>query len=589
MENRQVVIIGAGPAGLTAAYQCVKQGIKPLVLEGGDKVGGIARTETYKDYYFDIGGHRFFTKIEKVDQLWREVLGEEFLKVPRMSRIYYRGRFYNYPLRLFNALFNLGLWESILIVLSYFKSQIWPCPQEETFEQWVSNRFGERLYKTFFKTYTEKVWGIPCHQIRADWAAQRIKGLSLFAAVANALFGTRKAKTLIDEFDYPLRGPGMMWQRFKEAVEAGGGQVLLNTPVVSVAHEKGHVTSVTYVQNGKTEKIAADQILSSAPITRLAAMLDPGSPDEVIEAANSLSYRAFMIVVLIVNKQFLFPDQWIYIHNPGTKVGRIQNFKNWSAALVPDPEKSSIGMEYFCNEGDELWTLPDAELTAIAVRELAELGLARKEDVTDSVVLRQPKAYPVYDHDYSRHLGVVRNYIESFDNLQTIGRNGMHRYNNQDHSMLTGILAVKNMMGEKHDLWKVNEEEEYLEEDARKEAKLRQLLPEKMLIRTFSRIDKLAFATAIGTVSGLLVFWATLWPALTEGIMLPSLHLLGAYFIGYTATVKGAFIALGYSFSWGFLFGWLFAYLRNLLLGIYLYHVKKKAELLSLRDLLDYL
>jgi len=318
-------------------------------------------------------------------------------------------------------------------------------------------------------------------------------------------------------------------------------------------------------------------------------MLNPKAPDEVAEAAGNLSYRAFMIVVLIIAKRFLFPDQWIYIHNPGTKVGRIQNFKNWSAALVPDPEKTSIGMEYFCNEGDELWNLPDAELTAIAVRELSELGLARKEDVTDSVVLRQPKAYPVYDHDYSRHLAVIRSYIESFDNLQTIGRNGMHRYNNQDHSMLTGILAVRNMTGEKHDLWKVNEEEEYLEEDSKKEARLRQLLPEKILIRTFARIDKLAFATAIGTVTGLLVFWATLWPALTGGIMLPSLHLLGAYFIGYTATVKGAFIALGYSFSWGFLFGWLFAYLRNLLLGIYLYQAKKKAELLSLRDLLDYL
>jgi len=589
MENRRVIIIGAGPAGLTAAYQCVKQGIQPIVLEGGDKVGGIARTETYKDYYFDIGGHRFFTKIEKVDQLWREVLGENFLKVPRMSRIYYRGRFYNYPLRLFNALSNLGLWESILIVLSYFRSQIWPHPEEETFEQWVSNRFGDRLYRTFFKTYTEKVWGIPCHQIRADWAAQRIKGLSLFAAVANALFGTRKAKTLIDEFDYPLRGPGMMWQRFKEAVEAGGGQVLLNTRVVSVESENGHVTGLTYIRNGKTEKIAADHVFSSAPITRLAAMLDPKAPEEVMKAAESLSYRAFMIVVLIIDKKFLFPDQWIYIHSPGAKVGRIQNFKNWSAALVPDPEKTSIGMEYFCNEGDDLWTMPDAELTAIAVRELSELGLARKEDVTDSVVLRQPKAYPVYDHDYSRHLAVIRSYIESFDNLQTIGRNGMHRYNNQDHSMLTGILAVKNMTGEKHDLWKVNEEEEYLEEDARKEAKLRELLPEKMLTRTFARIDKLAFATAIGTVAGLLVFWATLCPALTGGIMLPSLHLLGAYFIGYTATVKGAFIAFGYSFSWGFLFGWLFAYLRNLLLGIYLYQAKKKAELLSLRDLLDYL
>ncbi|MDM8550928.1 NAD(P)/FAD-dependent oxidoreductase [Desulfobacterales bacterium HSG2] len=588
MSDKPVVIIGAGPAGLTAAYESVRQGTRTIVFESADKVGGIARTESYKDYCFDVGGHRFFTKIEKVDELWREVLGEDFLKVPRMSRIYYNGRFYNYPLRLFNALFNLGILESILIVLSYLRSQIWPQPEEETFEQWVSNRFGQRLYETFFKTYTEKVWGIPCDQIRADWAAQRIRGLSLTSAVYNALFGVKKAATLIDEFDYPSKGPGMMWRRFQEAVEEGEGRVLLNSEVIRLKHENGRIISVTYAEDGKTAEMPVEHLISSTAITTLIRMLEPKAPEEVLEAARNLTYRAFIIAVLIIDKKDLFPDQWIYIHSPNARVGRIQNFKNWSAAMVPDPDKTSVGMEYFCNEGDELWTMSEDELTDIASGELAELGLAEKEDVIDKVVLRQPKAYPVYDHDYSKHLGIIREYLETFENLQTIGRNGMHRYNNQDHSMLTGLMAAQNLSGEDHNLWTVNEEEEYLEEDKTK-AKLRELIPEKDLIRAFSRMDKLGFATAIGLVSGLLFFLATIWLVIRGTIPgIPDLAFLADYFPGYTLTVDGAFIAFGYTFFWGFLFGWLFAYIRNLFIAIYLYHAKKRAELVSLRDFIDH-
>lgn len=464
MEHHSVVIIGAGPAGLTAAYELVKAGIKPIVLEKADKVGGIARTETYKGYHFDIGGHRFFTKVEAVQQLWQEVLKEEFLKVPRLSRIYYRGQFFNYPLSLWNTLSNLGVVESLLILLSYFKAQLRPYLEEENFEQWVSNRFGQRLYKTFFQTYTEKVWGIPCNQIQAEWAAQRIKGLSLKTAVFNALFGSNNTKTLIKEFDYPVLGPGMMWQRFQEAVESQGGQVHLNTGVLRLEREGRHIKRVIIQRHGKIVPISGEHFISSMPVTALIDRLDPPPPDDVLQAAQKLNYRDFLIVALIVDARELFPDNWIYIHSPEVKVGRIQNFKNWSAAMVPDPSKTCLGMEYFCTEGDGLWTMSDTELLDLASSELVSLGLAKAEDVEDGAIIRQPKAYPVYDHEYRKHLQVIQNFLATFDNLQTTGRNGMHRYNNQDHSMLTGMLAVRNLLGEKHDLWDVNTERSYHEE-----------------------------------------------------------------------------------------------------------------------------
>ncbi|MEG3968137.1 NAD(P)/FAD-dependent oxidoreductase [Microcoleus sp. T2B6] len=464
MKHYPVAIVGAGPAGLTAAYELVKQGIIPVVLEKGDKVGGIARTETYKGYRFDIGGHRFYTKVEAVQQLWQEVLGNEFIKVPRLSRIFYRGKFFNYPISAFNTLFNLGIIESTLIILSYLKVRIWPLTEEKTFEQWVINRFGERLYKTFFKTYTEKVWGIPCSEIQADWAAQRIKGLSLTTAIINALFGSNDTKTLIKEFDYPALGPGMMWEKFAEAVENKDGKVYLDTKVISFEREGNKIKSITAEQNGELVQYSADNFITSMPISALVARMKPQPPEEVLHAARSLKYRDFLIVSLIVDRKDLFPDNWIYIHSPEVKVGRIQNFKNWSAALVPDASKSCLGMEYFCSVGDEIWETSDAELIELATRELVGLGLATTAEVQDGVVIRQLKAYPVYDGEYRGHLQVLEGFLKGFENLQTIGRNGMHRYNNQDHSMLTGMLAVRNILGEKHDLWDVNTERSYYED-----------------------------------------------------------------------------------------------------------------------------
>ena len=464
MEKKSVIIIGAGPAGLTAAYELIKQGIKPIVLEAGDKVGGIARTEIYKGYRFDIGGHRFYTKVESVQKLWQEVLGKDFIKVPRLSRIYYRGRFFNYPLDVFNTLLNLGIIESFLIVLSYLKFKAFPVKVEETFEQWVINRFGERLYRTFFKTYTEKVWGIPCDKIQADWAAQRIKGLSLTKAVINALFGSNDTKTLIKEFDYPILGPGMMWERCQEIIESKGGKVYLNTPVVYLERDGNKITTVTAQHEGKLMQFTGDRIISTMPVTALIKRMNPQPPEEVVKAANGLNYRDFIIVSLVIDKENLFPDNWIYIHSPEVKVGRIQNFKNWSPAMVPDTTKTCLGMEYFCNENDEIWSMSDAELITLATREIAKLTLADINDVTDGTVIRQPKAYPVYDREYRQHLQVIQEFIETLENLQTVGRNGMHRYNNQDHSMLTAMLAVQNLVGKTHDLWEVNTERSYYEE-----------------------------------------------------------------------------------------------------------------------------
>jgi protoporphyrinogen oxidase len=468
--QKKVVIIGAGPAGLTAAYELCKARVPSVIIEKDDVVGGLSRTVNYKGYHFDIGGHRFFTKVKAVESMWREVLSErQFLRRSRLSRIYYNKKFFYYPLRASNALWGLGVWNSTLIFLSYLRAQLFPAKPEETFEQWISNRFGKRLYNIFFKTYTEKVWGIPCDQIMAEWAAQRIQGLSLVAAVKSALIQKQQnkgdvIKTLIDAFDYPELGPGMMWETVQKIVERDGSKVCFNAPVEKIYWRPGGVTAVEVIVDGKTEKFEGSDFISTMPVRELIQKFEPRVPEEVLKAAGALNYRDFLTVALVVNKRDLFPDNWIYIHDRDVKVGRIQNFKNWSPSMVPDDDKSCLGLEYFCFEGDSLWTMSDSDLIELGKKELEILGLVNPADIEDGSVVKMPKAYPVYDGTYAEALRVVREFLGKIGNLHLVGRNGMHKYNNQDHSMMTAMLAVKNILGANYDLWQVNVEKEYHEE-----------------------------------------------------------------------------------------------------------------------------
>jgi len=460
-----VVILGAGPAGLTAAYESVKRNLSPVLVEKSGQVGGIARTENYRGYRFDIGGHRFFTHFEEIQRIWNEVLPKDFVTVSRISRIYYKRRFYQYPLSFFNAISNLGAWEGLLILGSYIRAKMQPHEKEENLEEWITNRFGQRLYQTFFKTYTEKVWGIACRDIQSDWAAQRIKGLTLKSVLYDAIFrgNNNQVKTLVRRFHYPVAGPGMMWESMQKQVEQRGGQVLLNAETVRIRHAAGQVQYISLRHLGQEFSLPGKTIISSIPLDELVFMLDPLPPQQVQDAARKLAYRAFILAGVILNRPRLFPDNWIYVHSPDVKVGRIQNFKNWSPAMVPDMSKTSLGMEYFCSEGDELWSMPDAELLRIAQKEIQILGLGEASSVEDGVVFRQPKAYPIYNNGYRQHVQTIREFLGTIGNLQTIGRNGLHRYNNQDHSMLTATMAVANILGEKHDLWAVNTEPSYFE------------------------------------------------------------------------------------------------------------------------------
>ena len=437
------------------------------VLEGDTTVGGISRTVQYNGYRFDLGGHRFFTKITPVQQLWKEILGPEFIQVPRLSRILYNGKYFDYPLRPMNAVMGLGLVNAALIVGSYLKWHYRPYLVEENLEQWVTNRFGRRLYLAFFKTYTEKVWGIPCTEIRAEWAAQRIQGLSLARAILNATSLNKRStdiKSLIHTFDYPRLGPGQMWEACRDLIVQRGHSVLLGHHASQLVMEDGKVTAVV-ARHEKGERVfRTDHVISTMPVRSLVRSLTPALPAEALAGAAGLAYRDFLVVALMIKREKLFPDNWLYIHTPGVKVGRIQNFNNWSAAMVPKPGVTCIGMEYFCFKGDGLWSSSDSDLAKLATSELVSLGLAREEDVVDARVVRVPKAYPIYDSAYTGHLEKIREAIDPIPNLHTVGRNGMHKYNNQDHSMLTAMMTVDNMLGATHDVWAVNTDFDYHEE-----------------------------------------------------------------------------------------------------------------------------
>jgi protoporphyrinogen oxidase len=492
-----VAIIGAGPAGLTSAYLLTKAGYSVTVIEKDPTyVGGISRTVEHQGFRFDIGGHRFFSKSKEVVDLWNEILPDDFIERPRMSRIFYGGKFYSYPLRAFEALFNLGLWTSTLCMASYAKAKILPKKEVKSFEDWVVNQFGHKLYSIFFKTYTEKVWGMPCDTMSADWAAQRIKGLSLGGAVLDGLkrsLGLNKkpndgmaTKTLLETFRYPRKGPGMMWDAARDRVVEGGNHVLMDHALKALAFNDA--TQRWNVQatrgDGTIVTVNAAHVISSAPLRELASRVQP--MPAAIPAAMDLHYRDFLTVALMIRSEDLFPDNWIYIHDSRVQVGRVQNFRSWSPEMVPDESLACVGLEYFCFEGDGLWASSDENLIALATRELAQLGLCDAKDVVGGAVVRQEKAYPVYDEGYRDNVDTLRRELEArYPTLHMIGRNGMHRYNNQDHAMMTAMLTVRNIEAgtRAYDIWAVNEDAEYHESGSEGEQAAlasERLVPEKL-------------------------------------------------------------------------------------------------------------
>jgi len=461
----EILIIGAGPAGLTAAWEAEKHGIKTLILEGDKEIGGISRTVERNGWRFDIGGHRFFTKVDEVYQIWDEILDkEDFLLRPRMSRIYYKNKFYDYPLKASNALLNLGIFEAVRCVLSYFYVRVFPPKNQDNFEDWVAARFGWRLYNIFFKTYTEKVWGVDARTIGSDWASQRIKNLSLMKAILNAFQINKSGEiitTLIDKFKYPKYGPGMMWETAYKKLEEKNHKILLSSRVVEISKDVDKYK----IKIDSGEEFEAKNILSSMPLAHLPKTIKPVPENKVLESGQNLKFRDFLSVALVIDEKDAFPDNWIYIHDPGVKVGRVQNYGSWSPYLVKEG-KTCLGLEYFVNIGDELWSMEDEKLIDLAIKELEQLSLIKANSTLEGYVVRMPKAYPVYDLDYSNNINEIEKWLSSeHKNIYPIGRNGMHRYNNQDHSMMTAVLSVRNIiLGEKNNIWKVNVEEDYHEE-----------------------------------------------------------------------------------------------------------------------------
>jgi len=570
------VIIGAGPAGLTAAYELARLGMRSVVLEKDFCVGGISRTINHSGYRCDIGGHRFFTKVHFIRELWEELMGEDFLLRPRLSRIYYKNRFFDYPLRIRNTLKGLGLVESFLMGLSYIRARLRPEREEKTFEQWVSNRFGRRLFRTFFKSYTEKVWGMSCSEISADWARQRIKNLDFIAAARNALVGAKThgnklVTSLIEQFHYPRLGSGMMWERLQEKLAEKQIETRLNQEVIKVHHAGGRVTAVTARDGqGREIRIRGEYFISSMPLRDLINAMDPQPPRDVGNAADSLCYRDFITVMLVVDTPAIFPDNWIYVHSPEVKVGRIQNFKNWSSEMVPDPSKTSLGLEYFAQEGDELWNMSDDRLIDLARSEWTRLGFATVGKVIDGTVIRMPKAYPVYDSKHKDSLEVVRNWIGTLKNLYPVGRNGQHRYNNMDHSMASAICAARAVHGAKIDIWDVGVEKAYLEEaEAEGEVEREKMITAKVIRDTFANYDALAMGTALGLMAAIVLFLMSIILILKGGDPIgPTLLLLSNYFPGFRMTLIGIVIGTLQAGGWAFFFGLLLAHSINLVIGI---------------------
>ena len=464
MSDPSFLIIGAGPAGLAAAHEGCTHQQRSLVLESENQVGGLSKTIFHKGYGFDVGGHRFFTRIQEVNDLWKDVLPEDFLQRSRLSRIYYRGRFFRYPLHLGDAMFGLGIWQGVEVFLSFVRARLSSNRNEVSFEDWVSNRFGKSLFRVFFKSYTEKVWGVNCGQLSADWAAQRIRDLNLSRAVLNAfgLYRGERSHTLAEKFDYPRRGPGQMYEAMARRVAQQGSQVLTGQKVVKVRHENGRIVAVAATGPDGPTEFSGERFISSMPVDDLIACMDPAPPKQVLDAAANLRYRGIITANLIIDKPNISDDNWIYLHAAEIRAGRMQLYKNWSPDLVPNDTHSSLGLEYFTSSQDDLWTLSDEQVIDVAVEDLQKLGFATSSDVVEGLAVRYDKAYPVYDVGYETRVNTIREYLAGFANLICVGRAGLFRYNNMDHSVYTGMLAVRRFNGSDDDPWDVNLENQFL-------------------------------------------------------------------------------------------------------------------------------
>jgi protoporphyrinogen oxidase/putative flippase GtrA len=466
-QSAPIYVLGGGPAGLAAAYSLTKQGHSVVVVEQDSTVGGFAKSIEYQGFILDYGPHRFFTKLAPVLAFWDEVLGKEQVTVNRLTRIYYGNKYFSYPLKAFEALFSLGFIESARIVLSYIQAQLFPNRSPQNFAEWVSGRFGKRLFEIFFEGYTQKLWGIPCTDISADWAAQRIKGLSLLKAVRNALLGNDgKVKSLIDQFQFPRLGSGQLYEMTADYLQSHGQSVLLNTQVVRIHHENAQATQVTLknLQTGLEETVDCGGVISSIPLTHLVQQLTPEAPQPVVESAKSLKFRNTVLVYLIVESGKLFPDNWLYINEPSVKLGRVTNFANWSPDMLPNQHQTPLCCEYWC-DFDEDWQKSEDEFLKQAERDLRKIKLLDDEKVSGGFILRLPRTYPIYAGEYKEALASIQGYVQEFNNLQVVGRYGAFKYNNQDHSLLMGIMAAENVTTPgKHDLWSVNSDSEYQEE-----------------------------------------------------------------------------------------------------------------------------
>ena len=472
MKLYDVVVIGAGPAGLTAGYELSKSEKQVLVIEKKDQVGGLAETKVFGDYRYDIGPHRFFTKNKEVYDLFLEMLGEDAVAVNRKTRILFKGSYFDYPLTPLNALFGLGVIESMKIGFSYLTARVksyLKLSSINNFEDWVIDKFGKKLYSNFFKNYTEKVWGIDCQDIGKDWAAQRIKGLSLSTAIKFALFpnSKKRPKTLVDLFYYPKLGAGMLWEKFEEYLLNNNVDILKNSYVIDVNY-KDDLLEVTYESNGKKEVVLTKHLLFSNPLLDFIKYFKNEVPNKVLEASNNLDYRNHISVHVTIDKK-LFDDNWIYIHSPDLKMARIADFTNFSKDMSIEGNYP-ITLEYFCFENEKIWNDTDENIIAIALEELKNI-FPVNFNVVHSAVTRNPKAYPVIRTGYEEYITIIRDWLKDHKNITAIGRSGMFKYNNQDHAMATGLYAVRNLLGQgEFDPWEVNVDGEYHEEISAKES-----------------------------------------------------------------------------------------------------------------------